>query len=110
MELLPGKLEGGGVRFFYLGNLRVALLTLSYRFSGTRPQSRSFVFACFNVQARAKYDRAIAGSRTKPTSINRELGVISLVAPVGCLFIVPGWFDWIDEVVPLGLEPEVVGV
>ena len=63
-----------------------------------------------SVQALAKYDNAIAGSKTKLTRINSELSVISLEAPVGCLFIVPGWFDWIDEVVPLGLEPEVVGV
>jgi hypothetical protein len=63
-----------------------------------------------SVQALAKYDKAIAGSRSKLTSINTELSVIALEAPVGCLFIVPGWFVWIDEVVPLGLEPEVVGI
>jgi hypothetical protein len=70
----------------------------------------NLAFACFSFQALAKYDRAIAGSRTKPTSINRELSVVSLVAPVGCLFIVPGWYDWVDEMVTLGLEPEDVEV
>jgi len=52
----------------------------------------------------------MAGSKTKLTSTNRELSVITLEAPVGCLFIVLGWYDWVDEVVPLGLEPEVVEV
>ena len=67
-------------------------------------------FACFNVQALAKYDNAIAGNRTKLTSIIRDPGVIPLDGPLGCLFIEPGRYDWIDEVVALGLDPEVVGV
>ena len=67
-------------------------------------------FAFFSVQALVKSDKARAGSRTKPTSINRELTVISLAAPVGCLLIVPGWYDWVDEVVTLGFEPDAVEV
>jgi hypothetical protein len=57
-----------------------------------------------------KNDKARAGSRTKPASVSRELSVTSFDAPVGCLFIVSGWNDWLDEVVPLGSELEVVEV
>jgi len=70
----------------------------------------NLAFACFSVQALAKYDRAIAGSRTKPTSIDREVSVIAWEAPVGWPFLVPGWYDCTEEVVTLGLDPGVVEV
>ena len=56
-----------------------------------------------------KYDRAIAGSRTKLTRMSREPNVTVLEAPVSGLFIEPG-DDWDDEKVPLEFEPANVEV
>src|SRR5712664_1814285 len=43
----------------------------------------SWSFACFNVQYRARNDRAIAGNRTRLTRISSDPTVVPMEAPVG---------------------------